>query len=343
MPGSTAPLRVAVVGFGQAGQTFHAPLVAAAPELELSAITTSDPSRASLATSRYPGVQVCPGTDDLYARVPGLNLVVIATPNDVHAVEAMRAMERGIAVVIDKPFALSVPEGERLLAAAAAHGTLLTVFQNRRWDSDHLTLRRLLNQNRLGDVWRYEARYEFARPGPAPHRTNGLLLGLGSHLVDQALQLFGPAKTVYGEVATRIGDQDDDTFLAITHDGGVRSHIWLSSRVPVPGPRLRVIGSAGQFQIEHHDGQEALLRASHRLPPPGRPTEPASNWGMLTADGASQVVPAEPGQWTSFYPGVAAAIRGQGTVPVEGASALYALKVMEAARTSSATGAVVSV
>src|SRR5207342_1783605 len=193
------------------------------------------------------------------------DLLVVATPNDAHAPLALAAIALGKAVVVDKPMALTSAEATRVVDAARAAGTVLTVFQNRRWDTDQLTLRRLVSQGALGTVLRYESRFERWRPQPRPgswrealpaEQGGGLLLDLGSHLVDQALHLFGPAVRVYAEVDARRGESDDDAFVAVEHAGGVRSHLWAGALAGAPGPRLRVLGSAGAYVVDPLDRQE---------------------------------------------------------------------------------------
>jgi scyllo-inositol 2-dehydrogenase (NADP+) len=194
-------LRVAVVGYGLAGSVFHAPLIAATPGMQVSAVVTGNAERAENARQAYVGVEVFADVDSLIAKADDFDLVVVATPNRMHAPTALAAIDAGIAVVIDKPFAVSVAEGESLIDAAAAHGVPLSVYQNRRWDGDFLTLRRLLDEGALGEVTRYESRFERWRPvagtgwreSGSPSDAGGLLFDLGPHLIDQALLLFGPA------------------------------------------------------------------------------------------------------------------------------------------------------
>jgi predicted dehydrogenase len=179
---------------------------------------------------------------------------VVAAPNRAHVPLARTAIDLGKAVVVDKPLALTAAEGRALVDAARARGVLLTVFQNRRWDGDLLTVRRLLTEGALGDVYRFESRFERWRPTPkpgwresgAPEEGGGVLVDLGSHLVDQAASCSGPVSQVYAELdRRRPGVQvDDDAFVALTHASGVRSHLWMSAVAAQLGPRLRVLGAA---------------------------------------------------------------------------------------------------
>jgi predicted dehydrogenase len=342
-------VRAAVVGYGLAGRVFHAPLLSAAAGVELAAVVTRDTQRQAQVRHDHAGAAVVPSVDELFADPASFDLLVVAAPNDAHAPLALEAIRLGKAVVVDKPLALTAAEADRVADAARARGTVLTVFQNRRWDSDQLTLRRLMSQGSLGEVLRYESRFERWRPEPRPgswretlpaERGGGLLLDLGSHLVDQALHLFGPASRVYAEVDERRGAADDDVFVAIEHVAGVRSHLWAGALAGAPGPRLRVLGSAGAFVVDRLDGQEDVLRETGRLPAGGLPVG-EDDWGRLARGDVWQPVPSEPGRWDVFYPAVAAAVRGDGPVPVEPDDAVRALTVIEAARQSASTRAVV--
>ncbi|HYH62838.1 MAG TPA: Gfo/Idh/MocA family oxidoreductase, partial [Solirubrobacterales bacterium] len=193
--------RGALIGYGLAGSAFHAPLIEATPGLEIASIVTSNPERAARAGARYPHANVVASVEDVWQQASDLDFVVVATANDSHASLARRAIEAGLATVVDKPLAPTAAEADELIGLAGAAGVLLTVYHQRRWDSDFLTLKRLIEGGELGDVYRFESRFERWRPeAPAGswrfetprERGGGVLLDLGSHLVDQALQLFGP-------------------------------------------------------------------------------------------------------------------------------------------------------
>src|SRR5215208_629699 len=215
-------LRVAVVGYGLAGSIFHAPLVAATTGLAVATVVSSRPDRQEQIRREFPQASVAATPDELFARVDDHDLVVVASPNDTHAALARRAIEAGLPVVVDKPLAPSAAEARELVEAAEHAGVPLTVFQNRRWDSDFLTLARLIGEGELGTVTRFESRFERWRPESRVdawrettpvERGGGVLLDLGAHLIDQAIQLFGPVARVHGEVdAHRRGAADDDAF-----------------------------------------------------------------------------------------------------------------------------------
>jgi scyllo-inositol 2-dehydrogenase (NADP+) len=345
-------LRVAVVGYGLGGAAFHAPLVASTRGLRLTHVVTRDAERRRQAAQAYPGVHLVDRADDLWAHAAELDLVVVTTPNRLHVPVARAAIERGLGVVVDKPFAVSAREGRELVELARARRTMLTVYQNRRWDGDFLTLQRLLREGALGWPRRLESRFERWRPQPKgdwreradPEEAGGILFDLGSHLIDQALVLFGPVRAVYAELDVRRDGvaADDDAFVALEHDGGVRSHLHMSAVAAVPNPRFRLLGSGGAFVKYGLDVQEDALRRGER---PGRPEwgeEPRDQWGTLSDGTQSRAVPSERGDYGAFYSAVAAAMRGEGPPPVDPSDSVAGLRIIEAARRSAAERRVVS-
>jgi predicted dehydrogenase len=337
-------LRVGLIGFGLSGSVFHAPLIAATRGLELAVVVTADQGRAEAARRGYPGVRVEPSAERLFERSDQLDLVVVASPNHSHAALASHAVELGIPVVVDKPLAPTAAAAMDLVERAERAGVLLTVFQNRRWDSDQLTLRRLIKAGELGDVLRYESRFERWRPQArarawrqetTPEHGGGVLLDLGSHLIDQALSLFGPVRAVYGEVERRRGGPaDDDAFVALEHASGVHSHLWASELTAAPGPRLRVLGTAAAFTVAPIDSQEEVLRTGDRPDGP-QPwgVEPESSWGRLHR-GPDLVEPVRPerGDWPRFYAELASALSDGLTPPIDPRDAVVVLTILERAR-----------
>jgi predicted dehydrogenase len=359
MTGTGSPLRVALVGYGLAGSVFHAPLIAATDGLVLDTVVTSSPERAEQARSEFPEIRVEASPDRLWARADEFDLVVIASPNKTHVPLARAALEAGVAVVVDKPVAGTAAEARALAELAAERSLVLSVFQNRRWDNDFLTLRQLVESGDLGEVQRFESRFERWRPqlkggwreSGDPAEIGGLLYDLGSHVVDQALTLFGPAARVYAESdVRRAGAQaDDDTFIAITHTNGVRSHLYVSATTAQLGPRFRVLGSTGGYVKYGLDPQEDALRAGRR-PGDGEPwgVEPESLWGRVGAGespltGGGVPVETVPGDYPAYYAAVAAAVRGRTAPPVTAEEAAAALDVLEAARRSAREGITVTV
>lgn len=335
-------IRAALIGYGLAGAAFHAPLIEAVPALELSAIVTRDPERRAAAQRTYPGAELLDDADQIVRRAGDFELVVVATPNRTHVPLARAAIDASLAVVVDKPLAGSAAEARELLTAAEARGVTLTVFQNRRWDGDFMTARRLIAAGELGAVLRFESRFERWRPqvgsgwrelAPVEER-GGLLYDLGSHLVDQALQLFGPAREVYAELdLSRSGAAvDDDSFVALTHASGVRSHLWMGAVTAQLGPRMRVLGDRAAYVKYGLDVQEDELRAGRTPDQPGFGEDPQERWGLVGVDGAARRVRTENGAYVRFYEQLAAALRADGPPPVDVRDAIAALEVIEAAR-----------
>ncbi|WBO66094.1 Gfo/Idh/MocA family protein [Streptomyces camelliae] len=345
---AATPLRVGLIGYGLAGSVFHAPLIAAAEGLALDTVVTSNPERQEQARSEFGDVRTAGTPEELFDRAGELDLVVIASPNKTHVPLAATVLKAGLPVVVDKPLAGTAAEARDLAALAEERGLLLSVFQNRRWDNDFLTLRKLISEGELGDVRRFESRFERWRPQPKggwresgdPAEIGGLLYDLGSHVVDQALVLFGPAAEVYAEADVRRpgAETDDDTFIALTHTNGVRSHLYVSATAPQLGPRFRVLGSAAGYVKYGLDPQEAALREGLR-PGPRWGAEPESLWGRIGAGespltGGGTPVPTLPGDYPAYYAAVADALRGTGPNPVTALEAAAALDVLEAARRS---------
>jgi predicted dehydrogenase len=345
----TAPLRTALIGYGLAGEAFHAPLIAAEPALELATIVTSNHERAARARKRHPGVVVVAGAGEVWERAEGLHLAVIAAPNAAHLSLGLAALEAGLHVVMDKPLALNAADGRRLERAAAERGRVLAAFHNRRLDGDFLTLRRLVDAGALGEVTRLESRFERWRPEvrsgawrerAAAAEGGGLLLDLGSHLVDQALVLLGPVEAVYAELDRRraAAGADDDDFVALRHRSGARSHLWMSHAAAQGGPRFRVQGSRAAWVKQGLDVQEAALRGGAVPGGPGWGEEPPERWGLLGAGAELRPVPTEPGDYPRFYRELVRAIREGGPPPVSAGEAVAGLAVIEAARESARTG-----
>jgi predicted dehydrogenase len=335
---------VALLGYGLAGAVFHAPFISTTPGLQLSVVVTGNPERRAEALRDHPGVMVVDSADEVWERAPELDLAVIAAPNSTHLPLGLAALDAGLAVVVDKPLALNAEEGRVLVEAAGEQKLMLSPYQNRRWDGDFLTLRSLLEAGELGRVHRFESRFERWRPElgegwreriPA-EEGGGLLLDLGSHLVDQALQLFGPVRSLYAEVdARREGAvADDDVFLALEHESGVRSHLWASALVAEPGPRFRVFGDRGTFVKHGLDSQEEALRAGRKPTDPGFGEEPRERWGRLVVGGEQREVPTGPGSYASFYSGVARSLHEAASPPVDPLDAVAVLEILDEARSA---------
>lgn len=337
----TQRIRTALLGFGHAGSIFHAPAIASLQDFSLEVIVTSDPQRQTQARAAHPQARVIDRAA-WAASHEDIDLVVVGTPPATHGELARAALDAGCAVVVDKPFTVTSAEGEELIALARERGLLLTTYQNRRWDAEILTLKKLMAQGRLGQVRRFESRLERWQPVITKEwkakadvsAGGGILFDLGTHLIDQALQLFGPAKRVYGEVAARRPEElaDDDAFVALEHVGGVISHLWMNLNAPQLGPRLRVVGSEAAYTKRHADVQESQLMAGMLPGDPGYGVDPEENWGVVGRDGALEPVPTERASFATFYGLLAEAMLRGGPVPVNPADSVAALRIIEEIR-----------
>jgi predicted dehydrogenase len=353
------PLRVAIVGYGLAGAVFHAPLVASTPGMTVAAIVTSDPQRRIQALRDFPKVTLYATVEELWRKAAQYDLAVIATPNRLHVPLGIAAMEHGLAAVVDKPIAPSVAEAQKLINASEETGKLLTVFQNRRWDNDFRTIRSLLDADLdlLGTVTRFESRFERYRPIPKhdawreqsdPEEAGGLLYDLGSHLIDQALVLFGQPTGVYAESERRRpGVQvDDDTFVALRFQSGVYAHLWMSSVARIPGPRMRISGLRGTYEKWGLDPQEGDLREGKRPGSSEWGREPQEKWGRLSTDISGIYINDGPigmlpGAYEQFYAFLRVALTLGGPPPVDPLEAIETLRVIEAAQESIRSGQII--
>ena len=345
-------LQVGLIGFGLGGSTFHAPFVSITPGLRLAAVLTRDPARSHAVHEKYPEAHIARDIDDLLGGPTPLDLVVISSPNATHHPLATAVLSAGAHVVVDKPFATTSAFARELGTLAARVGKLAVPFQNRRWDGDFLTLQQLINDDKLGTVHRFESRMDRWRIPPKPgwcrpdarERAEGILHDLGTHLIDQALVLFGPVATVYAEMDRRAPEivTEDDVFLSLEHVGGVRSHLYMSTRAGLPGPRLNVTGSRGAYVKYSLDVQEDALRAGTRPGGANWGEESAERWGTLGAGPESEQVPTLPGSYQSYYQGVADAILNGAPPPVAIADVVAGLEVIEAAFASKRTHNVVT-
>lgn len=346
--GQSAPVRIGLVGYGRGGRFFHAPLIGQAGDCALAGVVTRSPQRRAELAADFPGVPARDGLAGLAAA--GVDAVVITTPVDTHEALVREAITLGLPVVSDKPFTLDADRARGLVREAERARVPLTVYQNRRWDADFLTVRALVESGALGDVITFESRMEQYPPAGGFSVTGGgVLRDFGSHVVDQALQLFGPAAAVYAEVhvVPGQGDFDDRFFLSLRHAGGVISRLWGDWALHgAAGPRFRVAGRAGTFAVESDDGQAERLLSGRTPAAEGDAfgTVPEARWGRLYRGGETgpgRPVPAERGRWSSFYSALARALRGAGELPVNPWDAVAALEVLDAARVSAARGEVV--
>ena len=335
-------VRIGLVGYGFGGRYFHAPLLASAATCDFAGVVTTSAARRAELAREHPTVRAYDSLEALAA--DGVSAVTISTPAHTHAPLALQAIGLNMAVVCDKPFALTSTDARDVIAEAETAGVALSVYQNRRWDSDVLTLQKLITQGRLGEIQRFESSFERFEPlsGP-PAAGGGILRDFGSHLVDQALLLFGPATSVHAEMRRTAGEPTG-FFLSLDHPrSGTRSHLSGDWREGAPAPRLRVSGTEGSYVVPAMDCQERRLLEGRS--PAGEPdswgAEDEADWGWIQRGDSKEVVPSERGRWDSYYPAFAAAVRGERDVPVDPADAVLALEVIEAAERSAEAGSVV--
>ena len=350
---SVSGYRVGIVGYGLAGDVFHAPLIAATPGLMLAAVVTSNPERQAKAARDHPGILVVSTAAKLWERSADLDLVVIASPNVTHVRLALEALACGLHVVVDKPFAPSAADGAGLIAEARARSLIVVPFHNRRWDGDFLTVQRLMKEDVLGGVLRFESRFERWRAAPkprwceatAPGEAEGIVFDLGTHLVDQALALFGPVRSVHAEIDRRHPDVTvpDDAFIALEHAGGVRSHLYMSAFVAQPHTRMGIFGRLGSYVKSGMDVQEGALRAGQQPGGPGWGEEPPARYGELRVADSRRTIATEAGAYPRFYQAIVESIRGNLDPPVAPEDAVAGLRVIEAAYRSAAEGSDVSI
>jgi len=337
-------MRIGLVGYGKGGRFFHAPLISSLSGATFLGVVTRSPERRQQLASDYPHVRAFGSLEQLVAA--GVDAVVVSTPLEARAAVVMQAIEHGVAVVSDKPFALDAGQAEAMVLAAERRNVPLSVYQNRRWDSDFLTVRKLLSSGALGQVIRFESSVERYSPTSVGKGSGGgFLRDLGSHLVDQALQLFGPVIRVYAELDYRQPGQafDNGFFMSLAHANGVISHLSGNCLQNAARPRFRVSGSEGCYTVEGLDGQEALALAGLSPASEGERwgAEEHRRWGWFEHGAERERVASERGCWLMFYQRLQAALRGDGPLPVAARDALATTRILDAARQSAEQGEVV--
>jgi predicted dehydrogenase len=334
-------IRVALIGYGYAGRTFHAPLIRATPGLELVVISSRAPDRVR---ADLPGVAVVPSPDDAFAS-PSVDLVVIATPNDTHVPLATAALGAGKHVVIEKPIAPTLAEARDLVSVAQRLNLVLAVFQNRRWDGDFLALTDLLSRAVLGDVTHVESHFDRYRPHVRARwreqqgRGSGVWYDLGPHLVDQTLQLFGLPNRVLASLAMqRPGAQTDDWAHVILEYGRLRVVLHASMLAAGRLPRFIVHGQIGTWVKCGLDAQEGRLVARLQPGADGGTGDPERALLVDGVTGTEDEMPIPRGDYGQFYSQMREALNGRGGNPVPPAQAIAVAAVIEAAIRSSTEG-----
>ncbi len=330
-------MRIGLVGYGHGGRFFHAPLISSLPAATFVGVVTRSAERRQLLAAEHPGV---PAFDSIGQLVEaGVDVLVVSTPLKGRPALVLDAIEHGVAVVSDKPFAADAQQAQTLITMAERQGVQLSVYQNRRWDSDFLTVRKLIESGALGQVTRFESRIERYSPQSVNNGSGGgFLRDLGSHLVDQALLLFGPVTRVYAELDYLEKGQafDNGFFMSLTHANGVISHLGGSCLQNTPGPRFRVTGTQGCYSVDGLDGQEASTLAGLTPKSEGERwgVEEHRRWGWFEQGEVRERVPSERGCWNQFYLQLQTALQSGGPLPVDAHDALATTRVLDAARLS---------
>ncbi|MBK4716479.1 MULTISPECIES: oxidoreductase [Tenebrionibacter/Tenebrionicola group] len=327
-------IRVGIIGYGYASKTFHAPLIAGTPGMTLAAIFSSDAAKVQ---ADWPAVPVVPNPVALFSD-PTLDLIIIPTPNDTHFPLAKAALEAGKHVIVDKPFTVTLSQARELDALARSRGRVLSVFHNRRWDSDFLTLKGLLSEGTLGEVVYFESHFDRFRPQVRNRWReqagvgSGIWYDLGPHLVDQALALFGQPVSLCVDLAQlRPGAQTTDYFHATLHYPQHRVVLHASMLAAAESARYIVHGTRGSYVKYGLDPQEDRLKAGERPPQEG--------WGYDMRDGiltlaqgdvfSEQPLLTQPGNYPAYYAGVRDALNGHAENPVPASQAIRVMELIE--------------
>ncbi|HWR14295.1 MAG TPA: oxidoreductase [Terriglobales bacterium] len=331
-------IKVGVVGFGLAGRVFHAPFIQLVEGFQLAAIMR----RSGEPDPAYSSVHFVRTVDELLAD-KDIQLVVVATPNDSHYSIACQCLEAGRHVVVDKPFTPTLKEAEELVALAKKQQRIITVFQNRRWDGDFKTVKKIIADGSLGRIVIFETHFDRFRPNlrgtwhekPVPGM--GLLFDLAPHLIDQALVLFGTPQAITADLRKeRDGSVVDDAFDITFHYPRLRALLRASPVTAAPGPRYWICGTTGTYTKYGLDPQEDAMKAGGHPTQQGWGTEPEASWGKLTIADGVKTIPTVPGNYRGYYENVRDAILGKAKIAVTPEQALNVMRAMELAIESSA-------
>ncbi len=336
-------LQVGLIGFGLGGRVFHAPIIRAVPGLQLAAIVERTGDRARAA---YPDVRVVRSVSELLS-IDSIELVVVTTPNPTHLDLARQCLQAGRHVVVDKPFTTTSAEAAELVRLAQERKRLITVYHNRRWDGDFLTVRRIVQEGSLGRLVLFESHMERYRPMPKteawrelPKLGSGLWFDLGPHVLDQAFALFGQPEAMTAELrAERDGAVVDDAFDVVLHYPRLRVLLRSNLLTCVPGPRFRLNGTRGSFVKYGSDPQEEDLKRGETPEQPDWGADCGENWGTLSIAEGDKVsttrIPTEIGDYRRYYENVRDAMVSGAPLDVSPQHALRIMQALERAMESS--------
>jgi len=328
--------RVGIAGYGLAGRYFHAPFLKAA-DFEVVGALTTKPERKAAAISDFPKISVVESIEELLKL--NLDLLVVASANKAHASQAIAGLKAGVPVVVDKPMGRTLKETKEIVDFSKQINVPVTTYFNRKWDSDALTIKKIIKEGILGNIFRLDSRFERYRPELSPEswRENqtaieggGNLLDLQPHLVSTALDWFGPANLITASVRSLRGGSDDDVTLVLEHTSGVDSYLSVSSINAAPGPRIRITGDKGSLVINEIDPQEPLLK-SGKYPKNGQWSESTKSEAFLHLGDKVISYPSIDGNYSLFYIQVKQALSG-GAWPVTTDEALSVAEIIDKAR-----------
>jgi len=340
-------MKIGIVGYGTGGKNFHAPFITAAKGLELAGIVARAPATIAKVKADFPDVPIYASLTEMLAA--GIDIVTITTPPQTRRELVLEAIDAGVAVIADKPFAPDAKTGRELAAAAQEKGVVLGVYHNRRFDADIQTLKKLIEQQRLGKVWRLHNRMDLDEPETLEGGPNGgLLRDMGSHLVDQALWLLGPVSSVYAQldiIEVDEGPTDASFFITLIHKNGSHSYVSSSKVNHLVARELRVYGEKGSYLSQGTDVQAQAIFAGKR------PADDLANWGFEQRDRwgtlhhaeGDEAVPSEQGAYHAYYEAFAEAVRNGNEPPVTAKQAIDVLAVLDAAFISARENRVVSI
>jgi len=328
--------RVGIAGYGLAGRYFHAPLLKAA-EFDVAGTLTTKPDRKAAAISDFPEISVVESIEELLKL--NLDLLVVASANNAHASQAIAGLKAGVPVVVDKPMGRTLKETKEIVDFSKQVNVPVTTYFNRKWDSDALTIKKIIKEGTLGNIFRLDSRFERFKPELTPgswresqtaSEGGGNLLDLQPHLVSTALDWFGPAELISSSVRSIRGGSDDDITLVLKHESGVDSYLSASAINGAPGPRIRVTGDKGSLIINDLDPQEPLLR-SGKYPKGGQWSESTKSEAFLHLGDKVISYPSVDGNYSLFYIQVKQALSG-GVWPVTTDEALSVAEIIDKAR-----------
>ena len=328
--------RVGIAGYGLAGRYFHAPLLKAA-EFDVVGTLTTKPDRKAAAISDFPEISVVESIEELLKL--NLDLLVVASANNAHASQAIAGLKAGVPVVVDKPMGRTLKETKEIIDFSKQVNVPVTTYFNRKWDSDALTIKKIIKEGTLGNIFRLDSRFERFKPELTPgswresqtaSEGGGNLLDLQPHLVSTALDWFGPAALISSSVRSIRGGSDDDITLVLKHESGVDSYLSASAINGAPGPRIRVTGDKGSLIINDLDPQEPLLR-SGKYPKGGQWSESTKSEAFLHLGDKVISYPSIDGNYSLFYLQVKQALSG-GDWPVSTDEALSVAEIIDKAR-----------